>query len=204
MALDFDTQEDMSGGGGNYLDTEGTFHFLLTNVVEGKSSNDKSISGFYFDAEVRAGTAKGCEGQVSSQTIFLPDLSGDAKQIEIARKLNAAFLLATNLIEPQQLGQRVRVEVAESVGRQIVVRLERAKKRDETGELVDTKFLRIRYDNVYHVDDPRVASVPKDADSLSIIEPKFRRPKEWFGWAEGPSKAEPKPPVSDSAFAGLV
>src|SRR5690606_19446811 len=96
-------------------------------------------------------------------TFWKPKLDQSEKSQAMDRRKNTAFCIATNLIDPNQLGQRLVVDLSKANGQQFIAEL--SPQKDADGKDSD-KFLQLHYANIYHVDDPEVASVPKSADAL--------------------------------------
>ena len=91
--------------------------------------------------------------------------------------------VAGNIIQPDQLGQEVDIPFAQMVGQQMVVKLEHQMEKDGNGEYtVPTKYVQVSYSDLYHVDDPAVKAVPKNADALTLISKDKRHPESWFAW----------------------
>lgn len=183
--------EDLQGGGDG-LKTPGVFHFLVTNIRSGLSVNDKPIDGFTAECKVLAGLADDKSDQ-KNKTIalafFSPNLAKDtAEQAAKTEKLNTAFFIATNCLKPEQLGQDD-LEIDENLanGAQFVARMEHKRKKDGVDENGKDKWVddlsvpvKIAFSDVFHVDDPAVAKIPKNKDAIAMIEPKDRHKAEWF------------------------
>jgi hypothetical protein len=187
------TSEDFSGG--TFLDEPGTYHILITNVADGEGPKGGAIDGFTFEGQVLAGTVEGQEGKTISETVFLPGMDESEDSQARANRKVTAFLLASNLVTPAELGKEIDVDIDSAEDQQIIVDLERQMAKDEeTGKWdVETKFLRIAYSNIYHVDDPRAAKVPKYAEALEEIDASNRHTDAgWFDFVKKKGKAASK------------
>jgi hypothetical protein len=69
------------------------------------------------------------------------------------------------------LGKRIEVDLQSAVGRQLVI----------TFEANDEGYLDLHYANIYHIDDPRAAKFPKDAEAIALATKEMqRKPPEYF------------------------
>lgn len=184
--MEFDAPEEI-GGGGNFLNAPGTYHLHIDQVLEGQSASGKIIDGFTASVSCLDGTVREnnkCTeiGKTCNITFFSGKLT-DKDKGQFARVRQAAFLVAANVIQPSQLGQRITIDLQKACGNQIVVTLE----HDEQD--TEKKYLRIAGASCYHVDDPRISGVPKAADALKLISAACRHDKAWF---ENVIKRKPK------------
>ena len=207
MGMTFEAPATIEGGGG-FLEEAGTYHVVINEVLEGQSSKGAPIDGITVTFEVLAGTSKGQESKTKQESLFAPSLKDVEKEQKngspcMARKKLGALLIATNLMDPAKLGQPINFEPSEMIGRQIVIKFDHQKEMDGEGKYtVETKYLQISYSDIYHVDDPAVASVPKNADALSLIPAEHRHDEAWFGWKK--RKANGTPAKREAVAAGNV
>ncbi len=209
--MDAPDQETMNKGG-TYLATPGMYHFKIDHVDD--KPTDRSgqlVEGFKVELSVldgpRDGNGKCLEESKKIDIIFFNPKINSRDNGEFARRKQAAFLLATGLIDPTKLGQRVSVHLADAINRQVVAELERGK--DEAGN--PKKFLELAFTNIYHVDNPKAASCPKNAKALGLLPKELRRDAASFGTAQGSSSkpaetkaAKPAPaPKQDAAAMGV-
>jgi len=186
---EWDTTDDLSGGG-NYLNQPGTYHMVILNVLDGLSTKDKPIDGFTVCCDVLAGTTEKCHGKKLDSTFFPPNPQTSDEAQAISRKRNTAFFVATDILDPNKMGQRVSIDPADAIGRQFIVKLGWAQEKNTAGDWVDsTKFLQVDYANVWHVDDPDCKDVPKNAEALALIEKQFRHDAAWFAFKKKNKKA---------------
>lgn len=190
--MEFDAPEDVKGEGGNFLDQPGTYHVVISKVIDGEGPKGGAIDGFTFEMDVLAGTVKGCAGKTHKECLFAPDLSRDEKnQLNAKRKL-AAFFIATNVMQPEQLGKPVKIDVSAAEGQQLIIKFDRQMKKDDNGDwTIETKFLQISYSDMFHVDDPEVASIPKSEDALAMIDKSLRHDAKWFAFKDRVSGKKP-------------
>lgn len=188
MGFAFDAPETTQGEGGG-LTTPGTYHLVINEVREGESSTGKPIDGLTITVEVLAGTTEGQAGKTRSESLFLPSLKDLEKEEKnngapcMARKKLAALFIATNAMKPEQLGKPVNVDAAAMVGQQCVIKFEQQMEQGGDGKYdVPTQYIQISYSDIFHVDDPDVAAVPKNAEALSLIPFEGRHPEAWFAW----------------------
>jgi len=177
MSFGFDAPED-TGGSSKFLDQPGTYHLIIMAVHEGAMANGKPMTGGGFCATLSAvaGTVKEQEERELNMSFFNGKLDSKDRG-EFARKKQASFFIAADLMTPGQLGQAgLKIDLQQAVGRQIVATLEVGKDKDGH----PTKFLELSYANVYHVDDPRAANFPKCANSLALLPNSLRHDAAYF------------------------
>lgn len=194
-ASEWDLPEDIQGGG-TYLEDPGTFHLLINELRDGTGPNGNAIDGFSFECEVLAGTVEGCAGKKVGLTIWKPKLSPSPDKIksnEVTKRQGAAFFIATDLINPNALGKASAIDPEQANGRQFVAKLVRSQKDGQ-----ETKFLQFHYSDIYHVDDPEVATIPKAADALEIIPKAQRHNADYFAFKAKKGSA-PKPVAAAAA-----
>jgi hypothetical protein len=198
---DFPEADDMTGGG-TYLDQPGTFHLLINEVHDGCGPNGNPIEGFSIECEVMAGTVEDCAGKKVGITIWKPNLTRSENSIKMAKRIGAAFFIATDVINPNQLGKSGAIDCNLSNGRQFVAKLVR--QTDKEGK--ETKFLQPNYSDIFHVDDPEVDTIPKDQEALKIIAKELRHDAAYFAYKakkNGTPKPKQSPPPTSSDFSDL-
>lgn len=180
MSFEFETssQEEMQHSGGTYLSTPGKYHATITQVRENAGPKGEPIEGFSFELSILAGTQPGQEEKLINLTLWNPKLNGSEKSQAMDRKKQTAFAIAANLIDPNKLGGKVSCDLNQAVGAQIIVDLV---PQEKDGEKSD-KFLQLNYANIYHVDDPEAASVPRSAEAIALIQPNQRHTESWFAF----------------------
>lgn len=211
MPFEMDAPDaDTMDKGGTYLATPGTYHFKIDHVDEHPVGRDKQLlDGFRVELSVLDGprdTDGNCleASKKIDITFFNPKLNSKDNG-EFARRKQAAFLIAAGLIDNSKLGQRVSVELSHAINRQLVAEVERG--TDEHGQ--PKKFLELAFANIYHVDDPKAASCPKNAKALALLPKELRRDPVSFKAAtasggngaakEQPAKQETKAAAAASA-----
>lgn len=184
---------------GGFLNEPGTYHLCITDATEKPENKNGSLidnAAFRVACEVMAGTVSGQENK-SVDILFFHPKPTDKNEGAFARKKIDRFLLAVNLVSDEDKDKDLDVDIAKCVGRQFVAKLEH---EDE-----NAKFLRVAFADIYHVDDPAVKSIPKNADALKLIPSAMRKigsqPPKANGNGSGSSKkadkpAESKPPES--------
>lgn len=205
MEFEFPEKDEMNHQGGNFVDEPGTYHVHVVDVKDGQGPKGEPIEGFTVSCEVLAGTVEGCANKVTDLTFFAPRLDAKESQILLTKRRNAAFCLATNLVDPSSLGSRKEVDVSEANTQQFIVSLERQMdKNEETGKYdVPGKFLRVRFADIWHVDDPDAKDYPKNQDALKMIDQKHRHGEEWFGFKESKKQPQPAAVASSVDYSNL-
>lgn len=173
MALRHNAGGDVSTGG-NWMSEPGIYHMLVVESTEQPTKRDGSpISEAICRVTLSclAGTVDGQRDKGFDLT-FWHGKPGDEKSQAYATKRLDRFFLATGLMTRAEIEQKVSkdIELADANGRQLVLELE--ERESATGK----KFLDLKFAEIYHVDDPAVASVPKDAAALKLIAPSLRWP----------------------------
>jgi len=170
---------------GDRLDVEGYFHVYVKDVRDGMPHNkDDAIEGFSVNMQVIDGEQDG-----KQQGTTLRDGQETHKDGgEFCRKFQAAFCVATNLLTPAQLnGGDVSYDEQAATNHQLIIKTKLGKP-----DANNKRWLDIDGVGFYHVDDPRVADVPKSQAALAQIDPAFRRPAEYFAPLLGDKKGGAK------------
>lgn len=182
------------GGAGNFMTEPGAFHFLVTDIRAGEDRRGEILNGFSVELQARTGNEIGKTLNLKLRNGELTHKDGG----EMCRKKQAAFLIAANVITPDQLGQKgVQVDLDKAKHQQICAELELGDPSESTGK----RYLDVRFTNFYHVDDPRAKSIPKAADELALIPADRRRKPEFFEKLSGHHAA--KPAVTDDDLTDL-
>lgn len=172
MSFAMETTEDVGGSASDqYLSEPGTYHFIINTVAENEGPKGNPIDGFTVGLMVLDGTNKSQKDKSTNLCLFSPDASKSDKSQEWARKKQTAFAIASQLIDLKKLGGKVQINLQDAVGRQVIATFE----HDDSG-----KYMQLSYANIYHVDDPRAANFPKDAEALAIIPKEFRKESMYF------------------------
>lgn len=190
MALRHNAGGDVSTGG-NWLTEPGLYHMVVTETTETPTKRDGSpISEAIcrVSLSVLAGTVDGQKDKGFDLT-FWHGKPGDEKSQSFATKKLDRFFLSTGLMTRAEIEQKVSkdIELSHANGRQLVVELEE-RESAATGK----KFLDLKFAEIYHVDDPAVAAVPKDAQALALISPSLRWPG---GKPAGGAATKPQQPA---------
>jgi len=194
--FELECPEDIDGQS-NFLTEPGTYHAVVIAVDEAPTSKaGVLLEGFRVEFAVLDGTVAGQKDKQFDIMFFKPKLT-DKNGGEFAKRKQARFAIATGILPRAEPGKRVTVDLQQANGRQLVVELEHQKDMT-TGE--PTKFLQLAWANIYHVDDPAVAKVPKDATALSLLPDELRKkPADFARQPVGQSNG--KPPAAKSATA---
>lgn len=175
--MDFETTqpEDLKGGG-NYLREPGVYHFTITEVLDGCYASGKPINGGGLTLKLTTLT-ESQDGKSATITLHSPKLTSKDRG-ESSRKKQTAFLVATNLVAPCDLGKPCKVEPKNAVGLQIVAELELGEKQEGS----DRQYLELKFWNIWHVDDPRVpqSALRQDALKATVYDQDNRRPADYF------------------------
>lgn len=172
MGFDTSGSDELAGGGNSeFLKAPGKYHVLIADHRCNRMAKDTIIDGNTLDCVVQAGTTKDQEDKKFGLTFHNPKITMSDKGKSWFRRKISALLVACNLIEPAKLGGTCNKDWPDMVGSQIIVDLV----HDDDG-----KFLDLNFANIYHVDDPRVADVPKNQAVIDLLPPDKRHGKEYF------------------------
>jgi hypothetical protein len=196
MSFVMETTEDVGGASDQYLSEPGTYHCVITSMAEGEGPKGSPIDGFTVGLAVLDGTVGGQKDKQTNLCLFSPDRSKDNKSQEWARKKQTAFVIAAGLLNLSDLGKKVNIDLNEAVGRQIVLTFENNEYNGQTQ-------LRLAWANIYHVDDPRVAKIPKDKEALGIIQSGQRRTVDYFAPLMKKSDKKPESRLSQDELSDL-
>ncbi len=165
MSFEFDMPEELAKS--NFLEEPGTYHCSIIAVDEAPvSKSNMAIDGFNVAFSVLDGTVRnkdGCTevGKEFDLTFFNGKYS-DKDQGRFAKQKQAAFIIAAGLASEADLGKKgLQLNLRDAEQRQVVITVEKDDK--------NPKFLRLSYCNVFAVDHPKVAAVPKNVKALALI-----------------------------------
>jgi hypothetical protein len=171
-------------GGGDFLTAPGTYHLLIDQVKAGLNIKDEPMDGTTVEATVLDGDVAGQAKKKINLTLWDIKMDKPVEEQAVTVRCLTNFFLAANVLQPEQLGQEVDIKPEDSESHQLVVKLQYAQKKENGKWVEDKKFLRINFSDVFHVDDPEVANVPKDQSALKVIDPKYRHDAAWFAFKE--------------------
>lgn len=164
------TGDDM-GSGNTRVSKAGDYHMVIEDISEPAVKPDGSLiqnSLFGVTAKVFATNAAGQEDKEWRGVWFNPNLQAkDGGKFD--RKKVDRFLLAVGLINPSDKGIEAEIDLGDAIGRQFLIRLEENQTKE--GKTV----LQMKFADIYHVDDPEAADIPKSQEGLSMIPPELRR-----------------------------
>lgn len=183
--------------GGKFLREPGTYHVMVTSIDDRPCTRDgRPIDNaeFRVNLEVLDGTTPEQTGQITDIMFFCPKLGGKDDGKFARKKIDRFFVAASAMTEDQVLKEEsVDIDFAEMDGRQFFATFQMDK---------ENKHLELAFTEMYHIDDPKMATVPRDEAALKIIPPSLRRigeqPRQ-----KTTQQATPKPPVGDSEFGDI-
>lgn len=182
MAKKYGTSSSL-GGGASWLDKAGTYHARIISVDETPTTKDKMpIEGFrimfgVLGGQCADGTAITTEvGKQFELTFSDPNPAKKESAQEWAVKKQTAFFLAAGLMNESQLGGDVEIELSNATNRQVIIQVEMSEPDQPGGK----SFPNLAWANIYHIDDPRQARVPRDAGAVKLLPAAFRRDPNGF------------------------
>lgn len=189
-------------GGGDFLNVPGTYHLLIDRMRVGLSIKDEPMDGTTVECTVLDGDVAGQAGKKINLTLWDIKMDRPIEDQSVTVRCLTNFFLATNVLQPKDLGEEVDIKPEESESHQAVIKLQYAQKKENGHYVEDRKFLRINFSDVFHVDDPAAASVPKDATALKVIDPKYRHDAAWFAFKEKKSPGSSNSKAAAGAASG--
>ncbi|MCD0459146.1 hypothetical protein [Roseiconus lacunae] len=203
------TMEDMTAddlqGESQRLDAIGKFHFAVDDIFDGvmpDGTTEMKNPGLSVRLRVLA------PADHKDKTIGL--IFGDGNmshkdQGKFAKKKQCALLVATNVVTPAQLdGSAFSYDEQLARGMQLFGELEWGDEDDD-----GKKYPELAWANLYHVDDPRAKSYPRDDEALKVIPTSLRHEKGYFdpllkkNSPSGSSKSQAQAKPTDADFEGL-
>ena len=166
--------------GGNDLRSEGTFHFIVTKCEHNPTVNDKVREALRFNVGVLDGTTKDAAGKcihAGKEAVFdfwHPTLT-QKNQGEHSRKRQTRMLHILGIASESDLGKEgFTWDTDEAGGRQFIAKVVLEPWVSKTDPTKKGENVAIQYFDFWHVDDPIVASIPKDESYLETLPAKCR------------------------------
>lgn len=189
----FEQPPEDDGSSSSFLSKPGFFHVIVMAQDPQPMNFDKSK---YLDGlDVTFGVCSGTHPDQYDKTFDQLFLKGNAEQKDGGKFCNRRLLklfLATGLMGQHVPGQQTQLDTAQLVGRQLVIEVEErpnsAQAKNPNGKHIELKF-----DCLYHVDDPAVKDVPKHPQFLASIPPQLRRDQSTFDRPDESGGAVAKP-----------
>lgn len=172
--MKYRTGDDFDAGS-RFLSLPGCYHMIVTYVRDPAATKDGApIAGGLFSVglAVLAGGDGNQRNKTLDLTFFEPSI--DAKDGgKFQRKKIDRFLLAMSLVDEQAKDKDIDINLGVCAGRQLCVKLESRPYKDKQGR--EKEGLDIHFSDIYHVDDPEVATWTKCAKSLAAIKKQYRK-----------------------------
>jgi len=161
--------------GGDWITEPGTYHLVVTDATETPvSKSGQQLDAFRVSCTAVEGTVRDANGKFTQidKTIELllwnPKLT-DKNEGEFARKKQGRMLIALGLINENLKNQTAEIDLADAVGRNIIVTLEQRDGND------DRQYLDIHFADIWHIDDPAGAKFPRNDEVLKMAPASHRR-----------------------------
>lgn len=183
-AFEFEGGGDVSTGSA-WLSDPGTYHLIITDLDEQPTNKDGQLidnAAFRVNCSVCDGTVAGQRDKTTDITFFRPKPT-DKNEGAMAKKKIGRFLVSVGLATEEQIinKEKITPDLQDAVGRQFIAKLDKEKE--------DSKFLSLSFADIYHVDDPAVAQIPRSKEHLALIDPKLRRVAPGGGATLTPAKS---------------
>lgn len=162
MAKSYVMPDDLKAS--SMIEKDGKYHILVTAVHEEPTKESgELIDGIQLEGTCEGGTEPSQVKKSIKMTLFNGANDRDGGVFATKKQLRLAD--ACNCLKPTKPGQDVEVDWSKAAGAQIIIYL----KKSEKGYMEMDRL------HVYHIDDPEVADVPKNAKTLALIPPAKRR-----------------------------
>lgn len=156
--MDWDLPESVDTG--DFLREEGAYHLLIDAVNDQPLINGDLVDGIECTFRVLAGSQA---GKTFNEVFSRPriDASDNARKFFLAKR--AKLLIATSIATEAQLGKSFSFDPEALVGRQLCANVEL--QESKRGKL----YARIRYADLYHVDDREAKNIERDMGSIGKL-----------------------------------
>lgn len=152
-----------------FLEKEGQYHFLVSNIDEQPLNKDNSpVDAIRVEMSCVGGTDASQVKRLFNQNLFNPAES-HRDGGEFASRVHLRLADACCLMGKAEAGDEVEIDWSKAKGAQIVAFCKIEKGKDGKDRL------QIDGAHIYHVDDPEVAHVPKNEKMLALLPPDRRR-----------------------------
>ena len=195
--FDAPTAEEAATGG-NFLELPGKFHAVIQHAEENAMRGEKMVKGFMLEIAVH-GTEAGKECEIG-KTFKLYFANGEPTHKDGGKFMRAkqlAALVAGNALDPSKFGQKVTIDLEGMTNHQVCVKLSLGDVQPNGKQYLDLDGA-----SIFHIDDPRAKSFPKNAEILEHAK-NFRRDESFF---DALVKAKPSPApkrLTDDDLSGL-
>lgn len=163
----FEQSQEVEGGS-SFLSKPGTFHIIVTNADPDPVTRDgKPMEGLKIEGEILDGTEPSEKGKAVEFMLWAPKPT-DKNNGEMAKRKLTRFSYAMGFIQSFAPGQRVEIDCEACEGRQMVAKFS---EQERDGK----KRIELHFSDIFHVDDPSVAEVPKAAQALGVIPKNLRK-----------------------------
>lgn len=185
----FEQPPEDDGANSSFLSKPGFFHVVVMAQDPQPMNFDKSkyLDGLHVTFGILAGTHPDQFDKTFDQLF----LRGNADQKDQGKFCNRRLLklfLATSMMGQHVPGQQTALDTAAMVGRQLVIEVEErpnsAQAKNPNGKHIELKF-----DCLYHIDDPAVKDVPKHPQFIAAIPAALRRDQSTFAKSDEASGA---------------
>ncbi|MGN6546365.1 MAG: hypothetical protein ACTHK7_15030 [Aureliella sp.] len=199
----FEQPPEDDGSSSSFLSKPGFFHVVVMAQDPQPMSFDKSK---YLDGlDVTFGVLAGTHPDQFDKTFDQLFLKGNAEQRDGGKFCNRRLLklfLATGMMGQHVPGQQTQLDTAAMVGRQLVIEVEE-RPNGPQAKNPNGKHIELKFDCLYHVDDPAVKDVPKHPQFFAAIPAELRRDKSTFAKPDDPAQPatrSDKPKLSVAAM----
>lgn len=164
--MEYQTGDNFDGGGGFKI--PGRYHLIVDYAEENPTDrNHQPRPDVMYEVGFKIVGAANPDhvGKKIDQISFFAPKGTEKDGGVFIRKKSDRFLLAVNLLKPDDVGKKVSINVAQAAGQQLCAEFELSAKG----------YMQIAFANIYHVDDPEAADIPKNEKLLELIDPSCRR-----------------------------
>lgn len=159
---------DTFEGGSSFIAKPGTYHIMVSNVdPEPVTKDGKAMEGLKVEGGILGGTEPTEKDKTIEFMLWAPKPT-DKNNGEMAKRKLTRFAYAMGFIDEFKPGQKINIDCEVCEGRQLVAKFS---EQERDGK----KRIELHFSDIYHVDDPAVAEIPKAAQAISVIPKSLRK-----------------------------
>lgn len=198
-SFEFEVADDFEGES-SFVSHPGTYHAIVEDVKVGVGPRGNAFEGSTVAVSVLAGNPADEAKKTFNHMLGFPRAT-DKDGGKFRTKVMSKFMLAVNQINPADRGKKATFDASKIVGQQFVMEIVHGRPNDQGKSYLEVGNGGLA---VYHVDDPHVATVPKDQAALQLIPAALRHDAKWFEQVYTKAKPAAPAPVAPHAEASRV
>lgn len=164
VTLDFNEQETLGDIREPAFLKPGRYHVVVTEVTDIVNDQTQETVGFELKLQVADGTVADQKLKSFKQKYYLPSSSHKDGGVFASKQLKA-LCLVSGLVSPTATN-RAQIDFAQLTDLQFICDVKERKFKDRDGN--EGKTIEIAGLNMWHVDEPEVANVPKNPTLIEV------------------------------------